>query len=354
MRSAPRSSAEPIAGRSIGARAPIVGSRDDDGLRARAGVVRVRIGRRGAALDEARTPARRALVRERSARESCAMTNAVERGRVEIGARGVEYFRARGVARGVIALAHPASAMSEAGAAMIAARVGVTVVCVHARGVGGSDAGGARATLDEMIDDVEAVREALAISRWTFWGMSGGGWLAQLYGRRYPRSLEAVIVESACVCFRERLADPACALSPRFPAWRSALEARGMFSVEAHERASAAGDAEWCALEGVGEVWRRRGGPALLVSPAPVDPAMRAAMPVLWGFDARDWIASIDVPALVIAGSADPIVPVDRVREVHDGIAGSRFVVVEGGHVPSAAGSVDAIGAVRELVRRWR
>lgn len=50
--------------------------------------------------------------------------------------------------------------------------------------------------------------------------MSRGGWLAQIYARRHPDALVGIIVESTCLCFRGRLADSACALSPFFPAWR--------------------------------------------------------------------------------------------------------------------------------------
>jgi pimeloyl-ACP methyl ester carboxylesterase len=65
---------------------------------------------------------------------------------------------------------------------------------------------------------------------------------------------------------------------------------------------------------------------------------MRRAIPTLWAFDSRAWIRSLQLPALVVCGSADPVVPVARVREVHAAIAGSSFTVVDGAaHVPTAA-----------------
>ena len=45
-------------------------------------------------------------------------------------------------------------------------------------------------------------------------------------------------------------------------------------------------------------------------------------------FDATEQLADITARALVIAGAHD-LLPPDRVRELHDGIADSRFAVFE-------------------------
>jgi pimeloyl-ACP methyl ester carboxylesterase len=55
----------------------------------------------------------------------------------------------------------------------------------------------------------------------------------------------------------------------------------------------------------------------------PLDDDMKRAMPVLWEFDARPWLQELRIPALVLAGNADPVVPVHRVRQVHQALAGS-------------------------------
>src|SRR5262249_57505904 len=94
------------------------------------------------------------------------------------------------------------------------------VVCFTPRGIGGSAPAGA-APLEQMVDDIEAARRELGSAPWTFWGMSGGGWLAMIYAHRCPEGLAGIIVESACLCFRERLGHPRCALSPVFPARRA-------------------------------------------------------------------------------------------------------------------------------------
>jgi len=81
----------------------------------------------------------------------------------------------------------------------------------------------------------------------------------------------------------------------------------------------------------------------------PVAPEMRTAMPVLWTAEFRQTLDQILTPTLILAGSADPLVPLVHVRALHEGIAGSRLSIVEeGGHVPTANG-----GPVTEAVRTF-
>lgn len=240
-----------------------------------------------------------------------------------------------------VCAAHPAEPLGEGAAELLAAASGARAVCVSPR----------RPTLEEMVDDLEAVRRSFDLERWVFWGMSGGGWLAQIYAHRYPDALAGIIIESACPCFRERLADPVCVLSPFFPAWRGALEAAGLLDPESHREAGLADDAEWIEIQTVGSVFRRRNGPVLLVSPMPVSEGMRRVMPELWRFDSRAWLSTIRVPTLVLAGTADPVAPLAHVRAVHEAIPGSRWVAVEGaGHVPVAEKRPEVGEAVRSFL----
>ena len=263
----------------------------------------------------------------------------------------LETFHAGTQAQGslTIAAAHPADVFGAETAALIARVAGTQVVTVSPRGIGGS-APSDRVSLEQMVDDLEAVRLQLNREPWMFWGMSGGGWLALLYAQRHPAGLAGIIVESACLCFRERLGDPACALSPYFPAWRDALERGHLLRPGAHDRPSDLSDARWVDVAGVGQVLRGHDEAALLCSPAPLDAPMRRAMPQFWAFDARPWACTLRVPALVLAGIADPVVPLARARAVHDAIEGSRFLAVEGGHVPTVREPPAIAAEVRKFV----
>ncbi len=280
-------------------------------------------------------------------------TSSVTRRLIDIDGAQVETFgRAVDSAAPAVCAAHPAAVFGAQTVEHLARVALGTVVGVNSRGLGGSTPA-ERVSLEQMVDDLEAVRRELALPRWVFWGMSGGGWLAQIYAHRHPDALAGIIVESACLCFRERLADPACFLSPFFPAWRGGLQDAGLLAEDSHAAPSTAEDTEWREVEGVGEVFRHRGGPALLVAPLPLEAEMKNAMPVLWTFDSRAWIRTVQVPALVVAGDRDPLVPVPHVRAIHEAVEGSAFVIVEGGtHVPSSQPHRKALDTISGWLRR--
>jgi 3-oxoadipate enol-lactonase len=244
-----------------------------------------------------------------------------------------------------IAASHPGEPFGEAAASLLEATAGRPAVCLNPPGV----RGGAQ-TLEEMVDDLEGARRALGAAPWVFWGMSGGGWLALLYARRHPEALAGIIVESACPCFRERVADPACLMSPFHPAWRPVLAEAGLLAETALD-APIDGPTAWVEVAGVGSVLRRADGPALLASPMPLTPLMRQMMPAFLRFDARPWLAELRVPALVVAGSADPVVPLPHARAVHQALPGSRFLAVDGaGHVPTGERRPEVQAAVRAFL----
>lgn len=279
----------------------------------------------------------------------------VEKRQIETDRGGLEVCIGGGPHSGAPTLcaAHPADPLGEGAVELLSAAAGARVACVSPRGIGASSPlpSGQRPTLDGMVEDMEAVRRQLGVDTWVFWGMSGGGWLAQIYAHRYPEALAGVIVEGACACFRERLADPACVLSPFYPAWRAPLEEAGLLDPASHREAGLAEETEWIEVQGVGSVFRLRDGPALLASPMPVSTGMLRAMPELWTFDSRVWLPTIRIPVLVLSGTADPVVPIVHARAVHEAIAGSRWVAVEGaGHVPVAEKRPEVAEAVRAFL----
>lgn len=243
----------------------------------------------------------------------------------------------------VICAAHPADQFERGTAALLADITGCTVVCVNPDTE--------TLSLEQMVEHIDDVRRALGYDRWYFWGMSGGGWLSQLYARHNPDALLGIVIESVCACFRERLADEACVFSPFFPAWREPLQAKGLLDASSHAKPSSGEGTEWNELDGVGQVFRRLGGPALLVSPSPIGEQMKQAMPQLWAFDSRAWLEELRVPALVIAGTADPVVPIEHAKRVAKSIPGAKWVAIDGGgHVPTAERSPAVVAAWRAFL----
>jgi 3-oxoadipate enol-lactonase len=253
-----------------------------------------------------------------------------------------------------VCAAHPAAPFTEGAVDLLQEITGASIVCINLRGIGRSSpvpSSSAPYAFDSMVDDLDAVRGRLGLRSWVFWGMSGGGWLGQAYACRYPAALAGLVLESTCSCFRLRLADPACILSPFHAQWRPALERRALIDHDSHADVGDPSATEWLEVDGVGSVFRRRDGPALLVSPTPVSAEMRTAMPLLWAADFRESLWVIRTPTLVIGGSADPIVPLTHIRSLHGKIAGSRLLIVDGGgHVPTAARHSQVIDAARSFL----
>jgi pimeloyl-ACP methyl ester carboxylesterase len=65
--------------------------------------------------------------------------------------------------------------------------------------------------------------------------------------------------------------------------------------------------------------------------------------------DSRPTLKTIKVPTLIVVGEGDQITPPDAAREMHEGIAGSRLVVVpRGGHLALLENPEPVHAALRE------
>ena len=161
------------------------------------------------------------------------------------------------------------------------------VVKINARGLGNSTPiqTARDLTLDQLVEDVEAVRRCLAIERWIYRGGSAGGTLGLLYALRYPQTLSALIVGS-------------CGFSGP---WVHHVLLRLLQNVRGYS-----GQRRQSALEEMGTL------------------------------DLNDRLGEIRVPTLVFGGRCDPYVPIEHVARLHEAIHGSEFVVFEeSGHNPA-------------------
>nr|WP_243866950.1 alpha/beta hydrolase [Paenibacillus sp. BK720] len=76
----------------------------------------------------------------------------------------------------------------------------IWVVAIDQRGVLRSDPlePGDSCTLDDLIEDCEALRSYLGIQQWSVLGHSFGGYLAFSYAYKYPDSIKRVLYEAPC------------------------------------------------------------------------------------------------------------------------------------------------------------
>jgi len=205
-------------------------------------------------------------------------------------------------------------------------------------------------TVENMVEDVEAVREALGLGRMSLLGHSYGGVLAQAYALKYQRNLTHLILASTFPSTKQmnqvlakELADaPAGAREKIEKMQKAGLFGHGL----AYERNRYPNEymiAAW------GEVYF----PYLYQNrPDPnYDPVANGIMSwdlyrEMWGSDGEfvidgnlksveyvDELHTIHVPTLVIAGDHDECAPWLS-KEMHEKIAGSKLVILpKSGHM---------------------
>jgi 3-oxoadipate enol-lactonase len=202
-------------------------------------------------------------------------------------------------------------------------------------------------SLEEIVAAMEEKRRSIGVERWVIWGMSGGSFLGQLYAREYPAPVAGLILASSGPYFQATVDDPDCILSPRNPAWSAKMAAAGLLGGEYE-----IGATTWEVVDGVGWVFRRASGAALVVSPEEPSAELRAIMPALWKFDARPWLEKITVPTLVTCGTADPVVPLRHAEKLAMLIPNARFVAIKGaGHIPLTDHRVEVEREVRAFLQ---
>jgi 3-oxoadipate enol-lactonase len=183
------------------------------------------------------------------------------------------------------------------------------------RGHGGSEVPPGAYTLDTLADDVLGLLDALGIARTHFVGLSMGGMIGQTLALKRPEVLGGLV-----------LADTSSHVPPESgPMW--------------DERVATAGQRGMAALaEGTLERWFT--APFIARSPEVVDGIrglIRTTAPLgfigcsraIQRLNTTDRLGEIRLPSLIIVGEQDMGTPVAAAEVIHQGIAGSKLVVLD-------------------------
>jgi len=209
----------------------------------------------------------------------------------------------------------------------------------------------AKYTIENMADDVEAVRAALNLGKIDLLGHSCGGLLAEAYALKYQQHLNHLILNSTFASTQEMnevLAREKAALPPDKLARLNQLEHAGLFGKGASwEHGRYPSEYETLAW-GYGYFPFLYGArPNAAYDPAtgnaPTDWDLYREM---WGSDGEfvidgnmksvEWVNrlhTIHVPTLIVAGDHDECDP-SLSKEMHEKIAGSKLVILpDSGHM---------------------
>lgn len=214
------------------------------------------------------------------------------------------------------------------------------VMLFDKRGTGLSDRVTETPTLEERMEDVRAVMEAVGSGRAAVMGYSEGGPMCALFAATYPERTRALVMIGS---YPRRIRAPDFPLGPsreeiesfiaRIPAeWGTefALDLRAP---------SLAGDGRFAAW------WARflRSG----TSPAAAEALTRANMEI----DVRAVLPTIRVPTLILHATGDRSCPVAFSRYMAERIPGARLVEIDSDdHLPWLEGGDEMLAAIEEFL----
>jgi len=188
------------------------------------------------------------------------------------------------------------------------------------RGMGMSDRVPGATTLEDRMDDIRAVLDAVGSDRAALMGESEGGPLSMLFAAAHPDRTLSLILQGAEV--RERTDEDwpwGEATAEEFEASMAELPARWGRGGGIRVMAPSVGDAAW-AQEWLGRVQVHAETPA----------AAGAFMRMAFDIDVRDVAPTINVPTLILHATGDRVCHVENARFLARTIPAARYVELSG------------------------
>ena len=192
------------------------------------------------------------------------------------------------------------------------------------RGTGMSDAVSGAPTLEERMDDVRAVMDAVGSERAAFYGLSEGGAMSILFAATYPERTAALVIRSVF---------PRTMWAPDYPWGRSEEQYRRDVEralriygppEQARDVVRALGVFEDHEAEWLRDYLRYGATPG----------ALEALHRMNKEIDVRHVLPAVRVPTLVLHGTQDQVVPVEVALYLVERIPAARLVEVPGaGHL---------------------
>jgi pimeloyl-ACP methyl ester carboxylesterase len=197
-------------------------------------------------------------------------------------------------------------------------------------------------SLEERMDDIRAVMDAVGSERAALIGMSEGGPLSMLFAATYPERTEALLLVGAEVK-EEETED-----WPWGEATRESFET-GMETLPERWGKSGANVTYFIPSAGndprLQDWWRR-----LMVESASPGTAI-AFMRMAFEIDVRDIVASIRVPTLILHRQGDHVCHVENARYLAKRIPGARYLELDGDdHIPWGQNGDEIASEIQEFL----
>jgi pimeloyl-ACP methyl ester carboxylesterase len=208
------------------------------------------------------------------------------------------------------------------------------------RGTGLSDPVLGVPTLEERMDDLEAVLDEVGSQRTALWGISEGGPMSLMFAATHPdRTTELVLYGTT----------PRFSRAPDFPhGWNEEFTRAGLTEIEERWGNGALLEVfapSYTGDESAREMWGR-------YQRAGASPSMaRRVLEALAQLDARDILPAVGVPTLILHRTDERVAPVEGARYMAERIPHSRLVELEGAdHLPMLGDSDAIVDEVEEFL----
>jgi len=200
------------------------------------------------------------------------------------------------------------------------------------RGTGLSDRGSLNFTLEQRMEDVRAVLDAVGSERAALFGISEGGPMSALYAATYPERTSALVIYGS---YARR------SWAPDHPSGMTDPEWEELFAMMDREWGGPMGLSIWAPSVEHDEGFRQRWAGYLRQAASPG--AALAIMRMNREIDVRRILPAVRVPTLILHRSGDRLTRVGQARVLASGIPGARLVELPGDGHPPWVGDVDAL-----------
>ena len=214
------------------------------------------------------------------------------------------------------------------------------VVMFDKRGTGASDRDGGFPTLDDRMDDIRAVMDAVGVERAALFGVSEGGNMSTLFAAAHPERVSHLILFGT---FAKR------SWSPDYP-WAPTTEERQAW-IDTIVR-------DWDKTPDLSEIAPSRAGDAVFaewfgrMARMAASPGSAKRLAELnTQIDVRSVLPAISVPTLVLHNIHDQDARVEEGRYIAEHIPGARFVGLDGAdHLPWTSNTEQIAGEIEEFI----
>lgn len=204
------------------------------------------------------------------------------------------YYEIRGEGEPLLLIEGLSSELTHYERMIRALETGYRVICFDNRGAGRTDKPDAPYTIEMMAEDAAGLMRALGVAGANVLGISMGGRIAIALALSHPDLVRSLILASTSAKGNFR----------RSRAWRFILFVSS--------------------VPGLRRIGERYPQPRY---------AFERQRQASFSYDASDRLGEIRVPTLILHGERDRLTPLEFAEQTQRGIAGSRIVTFEGGHL---------------------